>query len=300
MAESNRTPHEDAGKLLVLSNSEGRPDRAGVLPENSTVKASLMARMRMRWEVALEGSKLYWYTSPAFYPSAAQIIPVLKQTARGRLLDVGCGKMPFRRYIEDQVETYDGLDIERRSPKTRFLADSHDMGVIPTGSYDTIISVSALEHMARPWIALREMRRVCRPGGAVVVCVPFLSRLHEEPHDYFRFSQYGLASLGQWAGLRVEQTQPVGGLFCMLGHQISTIVLSVGWIFPFVRWIIFGLNFLLMVWPCVMLDRLLRTHSKFPMNVIAVFRAPANDDPSETRGSSVRGAISAGSNAEKS
>lgn len=244
------------------------PDRPA-LSENGW-----LARRRFQWETALEGSRWYWCASPAFYVSAARIIPVLRQTARGKLLDVGCGKMPFRQYIEGQLETYDGLDVDRRSAKTRFLADAHDMSEIPTGSYDTVISVSALEHMARPWIVLEEMRRVCRPGGRIVVCVPHLSRLHEEPHDYFRFSPYGLAALGRSAGLHVEQTQRVGGLFSMLGHQISTIALTLGWVAPLVRWLVFALNLVLIVWPCVMLDWLLRMHVKFPLNVIAVFRVP--------------------------
>ncbi|HKQ48333.1 MAG TPA: class I SAM-dependent methyltransferase [Phycisphaerae bacterium] len=276
MAETGQTSMNACGELDVKESvSEGAA--IGRSDARPATKAGLFARLRMQWETALEGSELYWYASSAYYPSATQIIPLLKKSARGKLLDVGCGKMPFRKYIEGQVESYDGLDIERRSPKTRFIADAHDMGVIPTGSYDTVISISALEHMARPWVAVREMRRVCRPGGLVVVCVPHMSRLHEEPHDYFRFSPYGLASLGQWAGLCVQKTQPAGGLFCMLGHQISTIVLTLGWVIPLVRWFFFGLNYLLIVWPCVMLDRLLRSHLKFPMNVVAVYRVPDQD-----------------------
>jgi SAM-dependent methyltransferase len=228
----------------------------------------------LQWETALENTRWYWCASPAFYVSAARIIPILQKNARGKLLDVGCGKMPFRRYVENQVETYDGLDVERRSPRTRFLGDAHDMNEILPHSYDTIISVSALEHMARPWVVLGEMRRICRPGGRIVICVPHLSRLHEEPHDYFRFTPYGLAALGRSAGLHVDQVETVGGLFSMLGHQISTIVLTLGWVVPLVRWLVFALNFFLVVWPCVMLDRLLRAHVKFPLNVIAVFRVP--------------------------
>jgi SAM-dependent methyltransferase len=276
MAESGQTSMNACGELGVERSVAGDVS-VGRSDARSAAKPGLFARLRMRWEYDLEGSELYWYTSSAFYPSAAQIIPILKQTGRGKLLDVGCGKMPFRKYIENQLEAYHGLDVERRSPQTRFLADAHNMGAITTAAYDTVISISSLEHMARPWIALREMRRVCRAGGRIVVCVPHFSRLHEEPHDYFRFTPYGLASLGQEAGLDVEQTQPVGGLFCMLGHQVSTIILSFGWVLPLLRWLVFGLNFLLVVWPCVMLDRLLRTHLKFPMNVIAVYRVPTQN-----------------------
>jgi SAM-dependent methyltransferase len=247
-----------------------------MVPEVLAMMADLLARMRMRLEDDLGGSELFWYTSPALYQAASKMIPILKKTVQGRLLDVGCGRMPFRKYIEGQVETYDGLDVERRSPATRYLMDAHDMGEIASGSYDTVISLSALEHMARPWVVLREMCRVCRTGGTVVLCVPFLSRLHEEPHDYFRFTSHGLASLGQWAGLRLEQARPAGGLFSFLGHQLSTIVLCLGWTMPLVKWLVLGMNCLLVVWPCVFLDWLLRTHSKFPMNVIAVFKVPEN------------------------
>lgn len=62
-------------------------------------------------------------------------------------------------------------------------------------TFDYIWSNAALEHIPTPWVASLEMIRVLKPGGIVIVQVPFLENLHSEPHDYYRFTIYGLRQL---------------------------------------------------------------------------------------------------------
>ena len=60
----------------------------------------------------------------------------------------------------------------------------------PDGSFDTFISTDVLEHIREPVIAWSEMAWVLRPGGKLIVSVPFPYSLHEEPHDYHRHTRY--------------------------------------------------------------------------------------------------------------
>lgn len=72
---------------------------------------------------------------------------------------------------------------------------------VPT--YDVVICEQVLEHVTDPWASARTLRRLCRPGGYVVVSTPFLLKIHDAPGDYWRFTPDGLRLLLTGAGLDV-------------------------------------------------------------------------------------------------
>ena len=129
--------------------------------------------------------------------------------ARGRLLDVGCGDKPYERIFRPYVQEY--LGIEHQSTFTATAANMgrsrpdrlYDGDRLPfeDGSFDTVISIQVLEHTPRPRELMAEMARVLRRDGALILAAPFSFRLHEEPHDYFRYSPHGLRELCSEAGL---------------------------------------------------------------------------------------------------
>ena len=196
-------------------------------------------KSRMKLERDLTDTELRWKFSPALYTQRVRLVPLLQKEASGALLDVECGLFPFREYVNGIVDVYDGLDVERRSSDTKYIGDAQNMSDIESDRYDTVFSVCALEHMPKPWKALEEMRRVCKPGGKVILAVPHLSRYHEEPHDYYRFTGYGMAELAKETGLEVESIEPLGGLASFIGHQASTVILCVFWNIPLLKWAVF-------------------------------------------------------------
>ena len=60
----------------------------------------------------------------------------------------------------------------RKAPGQRFIGEGADLGVIPDGEYDFVLSSHMLEHTANPLRALGEWRRVLKPGGALILVVP--------------------------------------------------------------------------------------------------------------------------------
>lgn len=118
---------------------------------------------------------------------------------------------------------YRSLDLGSRGDFVPdFIADVSDMRAIPSASFDTVLCHQVLEHVARPWLAAREIRRVLSPLGRVIASVPHLSRYHEWPNDYYRFTSRGLEQLFLDAGFRTVELRPYGGLFSFLHHQIAT------------------------------------------------------------------------------
>lgn len=181
-----------------------------------------------RAELSFQGEDEWLSAASRARFSAARRL--IKDYARGRVLDVGCGHMPFRDQVRGLGCAYVGLDVQRRRKDVDLVGDVQDLRDVADASFDTALCFEVLEHVPDPAAGVREMMRVLRGGGALLVTVPHLSRLHEQPHDYYRFTGFGLQVMAERAGARVERLEPYGGLTSFLAHQLSTVIsgLSVG------------------------------------------------------------------------
>jgi SAM-dependent methyltransferase len=161
------------------------------------------------------------------------IVASLRQVApqaRGRLLDVGCGNKPYEVYFRPYVTEYIGIEHEATFAATAAgeqgtrpdLTYDGDRLPFPDGSFDTVLNVQVLEHTPRPRALVAEMARVLKSGGLLILLAPFQFRLHEQPHDYFRYSSHGLRHLCEDAGLTVVEILPQGGLWSVIGHKLNS------------------------------------------------------------------------------
>lgn len=139
---------------------------------------------------------------------------LIRQHVRGRLLDHGCGKVPLYgmyRDLADEVVCIDwGTSLHETSHVDHFV-DLNERMPFPDQSFDTILSNDVLEHLKEPDLAWGEMTRVLRPSGKAIVTVPFLYHLHEEPHDYHRFTAYKLRDFCAKNELTILELEPYGG-----------------------------------------------------------------------------------------
>ncbi len=142
--------------------------------------------------------------------------------AGSRVLDAGAGEGRYRdaflhcRYlgvdlgIGDAQWNYAGLDV---------LAD---LSRLPfrDAAFDATVNIVVLEHTRRPEAVLQELGRTLRPGGRLLLVAPQLWEVHQQPHDYFRFTRYGLEWLFAEAGLSALRIDPVGGYFTLLARRL--------------------------------------------------------------------------------
>lgn len=120
-----------------------------------------------------------------------------KSFISGRVLDVGCGKKPY--YHLFTTTEYIGMDIEQSGhPHINEQIDVfYDGKTFPfvDHSFDNLICNQVLEHVFNPDTFLREINRVLKPEGYLLLTVPFVWDEHEKPYDYARYSSFGLTHL---------------------------------------------------------------------------------------------------------
>src|SRR5205823_2064578 len=138
-------------------------------------------------------------------PLHLHLEPLWRELARtlgaleGRVLDVGCGAKPYRALLGPRVTEYVGLDRADANGHADVVGDAHELP-FPDRSFDAVISMQVLEHVTGPGRCLSEMARVVQPGGTVVFTVPVVWPAHEVPHDYWRFTRFGLGAMVRDAG----------------------------------------------------------------------------------------------------
>jgi SAM-dependent methyltransferase len=136
----------------------------------------------------------------------------------GRMLDVGCGSQQYRKFVA--CEQYVGVewDLFMRPPVVA------DVTCIPfaDGVFDSALCTEVLEHLPEPGHCLAEIRRVVKPGGAVLFTVPMTMYTHSEPFDFYRYTEYGLRYLLEKHGFEIVEVRRLGGvLSVMASHAIS-------------------------------------------------------------------------------
>ena len=129
----------------------------------------------------------------------------------GRLLDVGFGSKPYQALFA--VDAYVGLDIDSEISRKRGIADHHyGVHVFPfaDASFDSILCNQVLEHVFNPNEFLGEIMWVLKPGGKLLLTVPFVWDEHEQPYDYARYSSFGLRALLEKQGLKIVHYKRFG------------------------------------------------------------------------------------------
>ena len=123
---------------------------------------------------------------------------------QGRVMDVGCGSQPYRRLLSPAA-TYIGLDtIHAKAHFGYEMPDTlyydGDKWPVEDGNLDYILCTETLEHVLHPEIMLAEAHRCLRPGGRMMITVPFSARWHFIPYDFWRYTPASLKYLLELAG----------------------------------------------------------------------------------------------------
>lgn len=218
-------------------------------------------RKRMR------GRPAYFRLTPALYALRRVFNREGAPYIKGAVLDAGAGFGAWTPVLAHAgAETVTAVD-RGAAPGLDAVADLKHLPY-GDGAFEVVFCSQVLEHDPAPAALLAELRRVLKPGGVLLISVPHLSRIHDAPHDYFRFTAYGLRELLTAAGFDVETITPAGGFLVFLKHNLNVALLAVFESLPVIKILAAACACLTTpVWAA--LDLVLDPGGIFPMNYFA-------------------------------
>ncbi|GAC1414616.1 MAG: class I SAM-dependent methyltransferase [Actinomycetota bacterium] len=157
------------------------------------------------------------------------------------VLDLGAGEAEFRtvfarghyyaidRGIGHSGWDYSNLDVVADATKIPFKNES----------FDFIVCKQVLEHIPEPVVLLEEAHRVLKSGGRIILSTNQSWPQHQQPHDFFRFTSFGLSYCFQTAGLEIETMQAMGGAFTAALFHFSQTLAPHLWVHSKTGWRIF-------------------------------------------------------------
>lgn len=133
----------------------------------------------------------------------------------GRMLDIGAGEVDrYARYfkfterVTTDIQQGDNVDIVASADKLPF----------DDASFDSVVCTQVLEHVPYPQSVVDEMYRVLKPGGSVLATIPQTTPLHEEPHDYYRYTKYGIQHLFERSGFTISHIEQEAGYYALIAQ----------------------------------------------------------------------------------
>jgi SAM-dependent methyltransferase len=141
-----------------------------------------------------------------------------------RVLDVGCGDRPYAELFPGAI----GFDVPGNPH-----ADLHgSLEAIPVedASFDVVLCLQVLEHVPDPGAAVRELRRVVRPGGRVLVSTHGVYPFHPNPDDLWRWTHQGLERLffthAEWRSVTVRPGAGTAATLAMINAHVLDLLLK--------------------------------------------------------------------------
>ncbi len=128
------------------------------------------------------------YEGESAHPAPRDVTDTLRNNPSKLYLDLGCGLRTITFMNCLYVEVYPSLTAD-------LIVLPNDQLPLLDESLDGVFCMAVLEHVEKPWETVREIQRILKPGGKVIIGFPFMQPFHGYPHHYFNATRKGLESL---------------------------------------------------------------------------------------------------------
>ena len=146
--------------------------------------------------------------------------------AKGDILDLGCGNKPYREWYGPRTDRQTGCDIVQSDQRrVDVLCQAHRLP-FAEGSFDTVLCTQVLEHVYHQRELVTDAYRSLRPGGHLILSVPFCWEIHEAPYDFFRVTRFGLTKLLEDAGFHIVELKANGGKWATTAQMMLNTIYS--------------------------------------------------------------------------
>ena len=138
-------------------------------------------------------------------------------------MDAGAGNAPYKSLFTHT--RYECADFEQIDKPYLTPTYSCDLAHLPVEDhrFDAVLFTQVMEHLPDPLAVLRELHRVLKPGGRLLYSGPLFYEEHEQPYDYYRYTQFGLRYLFAQAKFEVQRLDWLEGYFGTLAYQLASV-----------------------------------------------------------------------------
>jgi SAM-dependent methyltransferase len=145
-----------------------------------------------------------------------------------RILDVGAGELQYKKYFKHLNYVSQDLGVGDANwdySKIDIISDIYNIPV-EEKSFDYILCTQVIEHLKYPHQAFKEFSRILKSGGLLFVTCPLSWKEHQQPYDYFRYTQYALKMLAEENNFKVLELNKVGGKFITMAKLMNDLNIS--------------------------------------------------------------------------
>lgn len=148
-----------------------------------------------------------------------------------KVIDISSGSKPYQKLFSHCLYTsheFSGnlsiLDTFRNENNSKNHDIYSPITAIPvdSNSYDLVICTEVFEHIPEPIEAMKELVRLCKIGGKILLTAPFTSGIHQEPYHYYSgFSPYFYKYLAEKFNLKIEKFWSQGDMFLLNVNELE-------------------------------------------------------------------------------
>ncbi|WP_277185535.1 class I SAM-dependent methyltransferase [Caballeronia sp. BR00000012568055] len=141
--------------------------------------------------------------------------------AGAMVLDAGAGDAPYKSLVSHAVyESADFEKVDKPYAKSTYVCDLADIPV-EANRYDFVLFNQVMEHLPEPKAVLKELFRVLKPGGKIIYTAPLFYEEHEQPYDFYRYTQFAIKYLFTEAGFTLERLDWLEGYYGTVAYQMN-------------------------------------------------------------------------------
>ena len=125
-----------------------------------------------------------------------------------KILDLGCGSNPkYHKSINGRILCFDKTE----SKITDVVGDANNLP-FRANSFDKIISVNSFYYFDNPFKVVKDVHKILKNSGKLILIMPFIYPIHDAPHDKYRFTEFGIRELLK-GYFYVKEIKTIGGIF---------------------------------------------------------------------------------------
>jgi ubiquinone/menaquinone biosynthesis C-methylase UbiE len=137
------------------------------------------------------------------------------------VLDAGAGTCPYKHYFSHaNYESADFCSVGKEYADVTFVCDLSSIPV-EDNRYDLVFCSQTLEHIPEPQKVIKEFNRILRSGGQLWLSAPLFFEEHEQPYDFYRYTQYGFTHILETCGFQVQKIEWLEGFYGTLSYQLE-------------------------------------------------------------------------------